>query len=47
MDLLHNLHERGRTIVMVTHEADIAKQCRRAIHIRDGRIAAPAEVQKV
>jgi putative ABC transport system ATP-binding protein len=47
MSLFCSLHEQGRTIIVVTHEADIAKQCRRAIHIRDGRIAAPAEVQKV
>ena len=47
MGLFCSLHEQGRTIIVVTHEADIAKQCRRAIHIRDGRIAAPAEVQKV
>ncbi len=47
MGLFHSLHEQGRTIVIVTHEADIAQQCRRSIHIRDGRIAAPLEVQKV
>jgi putative ABC transport system ATP-binding protein len=47
MGLFAALHEQGRTIVVVTHEADIAQQCRRSIHIRDGRIAVPAEVQKV
>jgi putative ABC transport system ATP-binding protein len=38
LDILHRLHERGRTIVMVTHEPDIAKQVERIIHIRDGKL---------
>jgi putative ABC transport system ATP-binding protein len=38
MDLLHKLHERGRTIVMVTHEPDIARQMSRIVHIRDGKL---------
>jgi putative ABC transport system ATP-binding protein len=47
MGLFRSLHEQGRTIIIVTHEPDIAQQCRRAIHIRDGRIANPVEAQKV
>jgi putative ABC transport system ATP-binding protein len=39
MDLLHKLHERGRTLVMVTHEPDIANQMSRIVHIRDGKLA--------
>jgi putative ABC transport system ATP-binding protein len=38
MDLLHTLHEKGSTIVMVTHEPDIAKQTERSIVIRDGKL---------
>ncbi|GAB4577623.1 MAG: ABC transporter ATP-binding protein [Anaerolineales bacterium] len=40
MNLLHDLHERGRTIVMVTHENDIAAHASRVIHFRDGKIDA-------
>ncbi len=39
MDLLHDLHARGRTIVMVTHESHIAAQTQRTITMVDGRIA--------
>ena len=39
MGLLHDLHDRGRTIVMVTHESHIAAQTERTINMIDGRIA--------
>jgi putative ABC transport system ATP-binding protein len=39
MGLLHELHSRGRTIVMVTHEAYIAEQTERTITLVDGKIA--------
>jgi putative ABC transport system ATP-binding protein len=38
MNLLHELHGRGRTIVMVTHEPDLAEQTQRTIVLRDGKI---------
>ncbi len=38
MDILHQLHDRGRTIVMVTHEPDIAEHTERTILMRDGRV---------
>src|ERR671933_997657 len=38
MNLFEQLHERGNTIILVTHEADIAARAHRVIHIRDGQI---------
>ena len=37
MDLLHTINEEGTTIVMVTHDPDLARQASRNIHILDGR----------
>lgn len=36
MKVLGNLHKEGKTIVLITHEPDIAKQAQKIIHIRDG-----------
>ncbi|MCX6025235.1 MAG: ABC transporter ATP-binding protein [Chloroflexi bacterium] len=38
MELLHQLHREGRTIVMVTHDREIAAHTQRTIHLRDGHI---------
>lgn len=38
MHIFHKLHERGKTVVIVTHDADIAKQCERVLTIREGAI---------
>ena len=38
MDLLRQLNAEGRTVLLVTHEANIAAHCRRQIHIRDGQV---------
>jgi len=38
MEIFMKLHKEGRTIVMITHEPDIAKNAQRIIHVRDGRI---------
>jgi len=38
MALLEDLYQRGHTIILVTHERDIAAHARRTIHLRDGII---------
>ena len=39
MALFHELHDSGQTIVLVTHEHDIAAHARRQIHLLDGKVA--------
>jgi len=38
LDLFHDLHSRGNSIIMVTHEDDVAREAKRVIHIRDGKV---------
>jgi len=38
LNLIHKLHEQGNTIIMVTHDREVANQAQRIIHIRDGEI---------
>jgi putative ABC transport system ATP-binding protein len=38
MALFEDLYQRGNTVILVTHEADIARHARRTIHLRDGLI---------
>ncbi len=40
MALLHELNAAGRTIVLITHDADVAQAAGRQIHLLDGRVAA-------
>jgi len=40
MALIDQLHHQGQTIIMVTHEPDIAAHCDRVIHLEDGKIDA-------
>ena len=39
MDILHDLHEQGNTVVLITHDNDIARQAKRSVHILDGRVS--------
>jgi putative ABC transport system ATP-binding protein len=38
LNLFHRIHEQGNTIIMVTHDREVAAQAQRIIHIRDGQI---------
>jgi putative ABC transport system ATP-binding protein len=46
MALFENLYRQGNTIILVTHEHDIAQHAHRIIHIRDGKIASDEAVVK-
>ena len=39
IDIFHDLHRQGNTIVLITHDTDVAKQAERSIHILDGQIS--------
>jgi putative ABC transport system ATP-binding protein len=45
MALFNRLHEQGNTIVLVTHEHDIAMHAWRVIHIRDGKVERDEKVK--
>ena len=38
MQLFHNLHQQGQTIILITHENEIAAEAQRVIYIKDGLI---------
>jgi len=46
MNLFEHLHGQGNTIILVTHEMDIAQHAHRVIFIRDGKIASDEKVVK-
>jgi len=47
MKLFEQLHDAGQTIVLVTHESDIAAHALRQIHLRDGVIARDEKMERV
>jgi putative ABC transport system ATP-binding protein len=46
LGLFDELHELGRTIVLITHELEVAQRARRIVWVRDGLIADPAETAR-
>jgi putative ABC transport system ATP-binding protein len=43
LGIFRRLHSEGRTVVIITHEADVAEQARRVIHLADGRVVGDEE----
>ncbi len=46
MALLGRLHQQGNTLMIVTHELDVAKYANRIIHVRDGKIEKEEKIEK-
>ncbi|HYL92807.1 MAG TPA: ABC transporter ATP-binding protein [Alphaproteobacteria bacterium] len=46
MALFESLHQKGNTIVLVTHEPDIAEHAHRVVHIKDGVVASDERKKK-
>ena len=47
MKLMEELHRKGNTIMLVTHEADIAEHAYRVVHIRDGVVASDERKSRI
>lgn len=47
MDLLQKINDAGKTLLIVTHELDIANMCKRIVHLRDGVIVEDKKVNQV
>lgn len=47
MDLIQKINDEGNTILIVTHEPDIADMCKRIVHLKDGVIIEDKEVKQV
>lgn len=46
MDIFHAIHQQGHTIVMITHEPDIAAHAERVLHIKDGNLVKDERKRK-
>lgn len=47
MDLIQKINDQGNTILVVTHEKDIAHMCKRIVHLKDGVIVKDEKVKQV
>lgn len=46
MELIHELHRQGNTIVLITHDDDIAREAQRQVRIMDGKIVSDSRNRK-
>jgi putative ABC transport system ATP-binding protein len=46
MQLFHNLHQQGQTIILITHENEVAAEAQRTIFIKDGLIESDTTKEK-
>ena len=47
MDLLQKINDAGKTLLIVTHELDIANMCKRIVHLRDGIMVEDKKVSQI
>ena len=47
MDLIQKINQEGKTILVVTHEIDIAKMCKRIVQLKDGVIIKDENINQV
>jgi putative ABC transport system ATP-binding protein len=47
MDLIQKINDQGNTILVVTHEDDIAHMCKRIVYLKDGVIVEDKKVKQV
>ncbi|MGC1517076.1 MAG: ABC transporter ATP-binding protein [Maribacter sp.] len=47
MDLIQKINDAGNTILIVTHEPDIAAMCKRIVHLKDGVIIEDKKIEQV
>ena len=47
MDLIQGINDEGRTILVVTHEPDIAEMTKRVVNLKDGRIIDDTVVNQI
>jgi putative ABC transport system ATP-binding protein len=46
MGIFQHLNDQGMTVIMVTHELDVARYCKRIVVMRDGQIILDQPVRK-
>jgi len=44
MDLIQKINKKGKTILVVTHEEDIARMCKRIVRLKDGVIVEDKKI---